>query len=235
MVLSPTPRAETEWHIECIRSLQVNRIRSQPMDVLNSQMFTLRAKADPAPRTFKRSWLLSRTTTCPRKSDSVLSLVADAPSRWRAMVRGIAMVVFGVCLLKIQIPFPQNMAPCRQYEETMLVEAGAVADLKPEGKRCPARRCHAISTEFRSAVEKAAPAPGPASRVPKGSLPKPARDVLPQHGAPEGIQGAHNDGLFAIAGKFVGTCDTEISARVEVIVKVSLGRSEARRVPTTSE
>lgn len=127
------------------------------------------------------------------------------------------------------------MAPCGQYDTTFLVEADAVADLKPEGKHCPTRGCRASSTEFRSALEKAAPAPGPASRILKGSLPKSARDVLPRHGELEGIRGAHNDGLFAIAGKFVGTCDTEISARVEVIVKVSLGRSEARRVSTTSE
>lgn len=185
------------------------------MDVLNCQMFTLGAKSDPAPRAFKRSRSYSREITCPRKCDSVRVLVADALSRQRAVAGGIAVVVFGVCLLKIQTLFPQNMAPCRQYEATMLVEAGAVADF--------------------SALERAAPAPGHGSRVPKGSLPKPARDVLPKHGAPEGIQGAHNDGLFTIAGKFVGTCDTGISARLEVIVKVRLGRRKPGRVPTTSE
>lgn len=205
------------------------------MDVLNYQMFALGANPEPASPTFKRLRPRSSEAIRLRKRDSVISPVADAPSRWRAMAAGIALVVISICLLKIQVRFTQDMAPCRQYESTTLVEARVVGSWESEDTRCTARGCRATTTKFRSTLEKAARAAEPTSRVLNGLLSRPARNVSAQRDSPESVRGAHKDGLFGTVGKLVGACDTGISASIELMVKVSLGRSKTRRVLTTSE
>lgn len=188
-----------------------------------------------------RFQLHSRETTRRRKCEPVTVhtvLLADAPSRWRAIVAGgVLLIVISVCLPKIQILFPQNIGPCRQYEATMLVETDAVAQLKTGGERCPARGCHATATKFQTALEEPAPATGPASRVLTGSLPKPTREVFAQREAPDGVRSAHNDGLFGIAGKFGVTYGIGISARVEVTVEgeIPLGLTKLGVGPATSK
>jgi putative component of membrane protein insertase Oxa1/YidC/SpoIIIJ protein YidD len=207
------------------------------MNVLNYHIFTPEAKAEPAPRIFERPRQDSGETTNLRDHDAVIGPVADAPSRWRAMALGsvIAVVVFGVFFLKIEILFSRNTPTCSQYDATTVVEANFVAGSGSEGNRCPNRGCQAITTESRSELEKATPPAKPESGVREGVSPKPRRNVLGGHGAPENVRRAHRDGSIETAGKFVGGCDTGISARVELTVKVSLGRREPGRIPTTSE
>jgi hypothetical protein len=206
------------------------------MDVLDYQIFTLGAKTDPVPRTFKRSGSQSRETTRQKKRDSVVSLVADAPSRWRAMAFPFALLIaMSVYFVRSQMLVVQKIAPGGQYLKTMLVETGAVIELKIEDTGCDSQRPPAASAPVCSAPEGRGYGNRVTSHVLKSFSPRPGRSAVAQRDVRERGGVACVEELFGVAGKFAGTCYARISAHVYAIVQVSFGRRKPGRVASTSE
>jgi hypothetical protein len=125
------------------------------MAVPNYQMFTLGAKADPAPRIFKRSRSHSRETTRARKCDSVIGRFPDAPSRRLPMALPVALVIaLGVCFVISQIQFVHKIELGAQYVATILAKTDALVDLKLEHGGCVSSGSRATSPDPCSAHDR---------------------------------------------------------------------------------
>lgn len=178
------------------------------MDLLGCGVLTRGPTPGPAQRTSKRSRSHSPETTCPRKRNSVIDLVADAPARRLPFALPVALLIaISVYFAESQFQFVQKIATGGQYVVTTLVKTDALVDLTLGHTDCVSERPRATSAQLCSAHGNRV-----ASRVMEGSSPERGVSVLAQRNPPKPDGALRREELHGSAAKFVGTCDTGISA-----------------------